>query len=690
MTRVVAILQARLSSSRLPGKVLRLVQGRPLLSLQLERVRRAKRIDQLVVATSTDPSDDALAAFCQAQGIACFRGSLDDVLDRFHLAATAHAPTHVVRLTGDCPLADPDVIDGIVGQCLAGGYDLVTNTLRPTFPDGLDCWCMRFTALQRAAQEATRPSHREHVTLYLMEPDHGFTIGSFDRATDLSHLRWTVDEADDLALIDTIYGELYPANHAFTTADVLALLDRRPELATRNTRHLRDEGLQKSLAKDRAIGGASKSLAMVERAKARIPGGTMLLSKRPDQFAPGAWPGYYRKAKGVEVYDLDHRRYIDMSIGGIGATVLGYAHDEVDAAVHQAIAGGVASSLNCAEEIDLADELCRLHPWADQARFTRAGGEAMAVAIRACRAATGRDRIAFCGYHGWHDWYLAANVDGDRLGGHLLTGLNPAGVPKALAGTALPFRYNQLDELTAIVAAHGPGLAAVVMEPLRNFTPAAGFLEGVRAVCDRLGIPLIFDEISAGFRISVGGAHRTLAVQPDLAVFSKALGNGYAIGAVIGKRAIMQAAGETFISSTCWTERIGPTAALAMLRVFERDQVHQHLVRIGERIQRGWAEVGKRHGFPLEIGGLAPLSHYTFERPDHLSCKAFVVRRMLDRGFLASNLFYSMAAHRDHHVDAYLDALDAVFGELASTIHAGTLDEAIEGRPAVAGFKRLA
>ena len=286
-----------------------------------------------------------------------------------------------------------------------------------------------------------------------------------------------------------------------------------------------------------------KSLDMQTRARQRIPGMTQLLSKRPDMFSLGVWPGYFSKAKGVEVWDLDGNKYVDMSIGGIGANVLGYADPDVDAAVIKAIKNGNSSSLNCYEEIELADLLCEIHPWAEKARFARSGGESMAIAVRIARAYTGKDKIAFCGYHGWHDWYLSANLGTENaLGEHLLPGLSPQGVPKGLTGTAIPFRYNHIEELKEIVRNHGKELAAIVMEPIRSEDPKDGFLLKVRTIADEIGVVLIFDEISSGFRLNTGGAHLLFNVNPDMAVFSKAMGNGYPIAAIIGKENVMDAA----------------------------------------------------------------------------------------------------------------------------------------------------
>lgn len=433
-----------------------------------------------------------------------------------------------------------------------------------------------------------------------------------------------------------------------------------------------------------------RSQEMIARARRRIPGVTQLLSKHPDRFAPGAWPGYYDRAKGAEVWDLDGNRYVDMSIGGIGANVLGYADPDVDAAVCDAIARGSSSSLNCSEEVTLADLLCELHPWAEQVRLARGGGEAMAIAVRIARAKTGRDVVAFCGYHGWHDWYLAANLGAaDALSPHLMAGLDPAGVPKALAGTAFPFRYNQLDELDTIIREHGRSLAAIIMEPIRSTQPAPGFLDGVRQRADATGAVLVVDEVSSGFRLTTGGAHLTLDYTPDIAVFSKAMGNGYPIAAVIGTASVMAAAERSFISSTMWTERIGPVAAIATIQKHRATSAADHLMAIGREVQDGWRAIAARHGVAIEVGGIPPLSHFSFTHPDAQALKALFITRMLDRGFLASLSFYAMLAHTRVHVRAYLDAADAVFAVLADAIRSGDVLARIGNRPAVAGFGRL-
>ncbi|WP_302736298.1 aminotransferase class III-fold pyridoxal phosphate-dependent enzyme [uncultured Desulfovibrio sp.] len=436
----------------------------------------------------------------------------------------------------------------------------------------------------------------------------------------------------------------------------------------------------------------TQSQLFQSRARTRIPGMTQLLSKRPDMYSLDVWPAYYSKAKGAAVWDLDGKKYLDMSIGGIGACVLGYADDEVDGAVIEAIRNGVASSLNCPEEVELAEELCALHPWADMARFTRGGGEALSVAVRIARAHTGRDVVAFCGYHGWSDWYLAANLAEDSaLDGHLIQGLQPAGVPRSLLGSCYPFRYNHLDELKAIVAKHGKQLAAIVMEPVRSAMPEPGFIEGVRTIADETGAVMIVDEVSAGFRYCAGGAHLVLhKVTPDMAVFSKALGNGYAIAAVIGRENVMQAAQSTFISSTNWTERVGFTAGLACIRAYKQRKPYEKFSVMGKTVKQAWVDLGTKHGFSAHSGGMDAMSHFSFDLPDFLVYKAYFIQCMLELGILASDNCYLMDAHTDTDVKKYLAACDQAFAQLAEARDKGDIRSRLRGAPAVSGFKRLA
>jgi len=369
----------------------------------------------------------------------------------------------------------------------------------------------------------------------------------------------------------------------------------------------------------------TRSTELYKKAKKIIPGGTQLLSKRPEMFLPEYWPSYYRKAKGCEVWDLDGKKYTDMSYMGIGSCTLGYADDDVNAAVKRVIEGGSMCTLNAPEEVELAELLIELHPWADMVRYARTGGESMALAVRTARAKTGKDTVLFCGYHGWHDWYLASNLaDTSSLDGHLLPGLSPRGVPRALKGSSFPFQYNDTEGFLKLVKKHGKTTGAVIIESLRNNDPARGFIETIRKVTQRMGIVLIVDEITAGWRLNPGGAHLLLGIEPDLAVFAKGISNGFPMAAVIGKREVMEITQDTFISSTYWTERIGPAAALATIRKYRKLKVHDHMKKVGKMVQDGWIELAEKHSLDIHVSGIYPLGHFSFEHEKPLVLKHFL------------------------------------------------------------------
>lgn len=440
---------------------------------------------------------------------------------------------------------------------------------------------------------------------------------------------------------------------------------------------------------------AGKTQAAYERARHLIPGGTQLLSKRPEMYAPDRWPAYYREARGCEVVDLDGKRYCDMTTSGIGSCLLGYADPDVTDAVVRRVQLGSMSTLNPIEEVELAELLIELHPWAERTRFCRTGGETMAAAVRIARAFTGRDRIAFCGYHGWSDWYLAANVpdkaarNSDKLKAHLLPGLEPAGVPAGLGGTMLPFTYNKLEELEQHFREHGRTIAAVVMEPTRSIGPEPGFLEGVRELCREHGTVLVLDEISVGWRLALGGAHKKYGITPDIAVFAKALGNGHPMGAIIGKAAVMEAAQTSFISSTYWTEGVGPTAALATVRKLRTVDAPAHAQQIGQRFRDGWAELGRKHGVPVRISGHPAITSFGFEHSDAAALGTLFTTRMLDRGFLIGSGLYPSMAHQNRHVDACLAVAGDVFPEIAEAIRVGDVGTRLGSPVRHTGFARL-
>ena len=436
----------------------------------------------------------------------------------------------------------------------------------------------------------------------------------------------------------------------------------------------------------------TKEENLYKHAKNRIPGGTQLLSKRPEQFAPEQWPSYFSKAKGCELWDMSGNHYYDMTTNGIGACLLGYADSDVNKAVIKRIENGCMSTLNPPEEVELADKLCEIHPWASKVRFARTGGEICSIAVRIARATTGRDMVAICGYHGWSDWYLAANLgDESSLDGQLLPGLKPAGVPAALRTSAVTFHYGNKEEFDEIIKNYGKRLACVIMEPIRNSMPENDFLQYVKDRIHKVGGFLIFDEITIGWRLTFGGAHRLLGVNPDMAVFAKAMGNGHPIAAVIGTNEAMHGAEDSFISSTYWTESVGPVAALATIKKMEETRVWEHAEKMGAFLIDAWNRLAVKHSIPAKAEGIPCLAHLTYTKYP-LELKTLYTVLMLKHGFLGNNGFYPTLAHTPEIMAAYEKAIDSVFAEMSEVLannDYNALLSAIGGPVCQSGFKRL-
>jgi glutamate-1-semialdehyde 2,1-aminomutase len=430
-----------------------------------------------------------------------------------------------------------------------------------------------------------------------------------------------------------------------------------------------------------------KGQKLYSKAKQIVAGGNMLLSKRPEMFLPEQWPSYFSKSKGCEVWDLDGKKYID-TLMMPGTNSLGYNYEEIDEAVKETINSGNMSTLNAPEEVELTERLVELHPWADMARFARSGGEANSVAIRLARAASGKDNVAFCGYHGWHDWYLASNLsDSKGLDGHLLPGLDPHGVPKNLKDSVHPFEYNNFDKLEELVKTKNIGV--IKMEVYRNKEPENNFLHRVRKLANEHNIVLVFDECTSGFRKNFGGLHKLYDVEPDVAMFGKALGNGYAVTAVLGKREVMQAAEKSFISSTFWTERIGSSAALATLKAMDKEKSWEKITSMGEEINKEWIKLSQEYELPITINGLSALTTFTFKSKNALAYKTLITQEMLKKGYLAATAVYVCTAHTPEIIKTYLENLKPLFQTIKECEEGRDIMTLLEGPIAHGGFKRL-
>jgi len=678
----VAIIQARMGSSRLPGKSMAEIEGRPMLWHVVQRVKRASMVDRVVVATSANPSDDAIADMCKHDGIPCYRGSENDVLDRFYGAARAEKAAWVVRITADCPLIDPEVIDRVVRRFQRGDLDYASNAMVRSYPDGLDTEVFSFSALERAWHEATKTSEREHVTPYLRSEKFRTANVESDSTSLYQHYRWTVDELQDLEFIRAVYRAMRDKG-AFGMKDVLELLEKSPGLDKMNSEIVSNRGYYKSLFEDAQAAAAprrsiEKSKAWFERAGKTIPGSSQTFSKGANQHVQGVAPMFLAKGKGCRVWDVDGNEYIDY-IQGLLPNILGYAHEELNQAVAEQLGQGHSFSLPHPLEVELAERLVRLIPCAEKVRFGKNGSDATSGAVRAARAFTGRERIACCGYHGWQDWYIGSTT-------------RNAGVPGAVRALTHPFVYNDLGSLQNLLNGHPGEFAAVIMEPVNFWPPAAGFLEGVKTLAHEHGALLIFDEICSGFHFGLGGAQKKFGVTPDMACFGKAMGNGFPISCVVGRADAMKVFEDIFFSFTFGGEVASMAAAIKVLDVLETTDALGRIEANGRVLQEGLNVLAKEAGLQDQIRciGYPSWSLIKFldaDGKDSLLVRSLFTQECVKRGVLLLATHNMTAAHDPLAVEQTLKVYAEVCKTLAKWLKESNPEEHLEGEMIQPVFK---
>ena len=671
---VVALIQARMGSSRFPGKVLEDLGGEPMLWRVVSRVRKASRVNQVMVATTDQEIDDLVARFCEERNINCFRGNEQDVLDRFYQAARAYQADVVVRITADCPLIDSSVIDKILARFELGDCDYVSNVFRYTYPDGLDTEVFSFAALERAWHEARKPSEREHVTPYLRTDR--FRTANVESEVPVSpaQYRWTVDHPADLDFVRKVY-RAFSGNGDFGFKEVFELLKERPDLATIQVETISNEGYFKSLYQQAKAGAApplplAQSRAWLERAKKVIPSCAQTFSKGYTQYVQGVAPIFLERGKGCRVWDVDGNEYIDY-VQGLLPNILGYAHEEVNAAVAAQLAEGHSFSLPHPLEVQLAERLTRLIPCAEMVRFGKNGSDATSGAVRAARAFTGRDRIACCGYHGWQDWYIGSTT-------------RNAGVPKAVRELTHPFAYNNMASLEKILAEHPGEFAAVIMEPFNFEEPAAGFLQAVRDLTHRHGALLIFDEICVGFHFGLGGAQKIFGVTPDLACFGKAMGNGFPISCVVGRADIMRTFDEIFYSFTFAGEVASMAAAMKVLDILENSDALARIEASGRTLQDGVNAMAKEAGLANRIRAVGRPQWSLLKFTDETGVDSTLLRNLFQqeavkRGVLLLATHNVTAAHDSQSTQRTLDVYAEVLKTLAGWLQDSNPARFLEG-----------
>ncbi len=432
----------------------------------------------------------------------------------------------------------------------------------------------------------------------------------------------------------------------------------------------------------------NKGQKLLKKAIKIIPGGNQLLSKRSEMFLPGVWPAYYKKAKGCKVWDLNGKMYYDFAGMGVTSCVLGYSNDDLNKSLIKGLKDGSMCTLNATEEVDLANELLRIHKWSGMAKFCKSGGEACMVAIRIARAYTKKDNIAFCGYHGWHDWYLATNMSNKKnLDKQLLPGLKTKGVSNTFKNTIKPFMYNDIDSLKKIFKKKNNNIGIIIMEPTRGVKPKNNFLKQVKSIAKKNSAILIFDEITSGFKDNYGGIHLKFKVNPDMAIFGKSIGNGYPISAIIGKKKIMEVAQDTFISSTMWTDRLGFIAANETLKKLKKNKIHKVISSYGNIIKNGWIKNATKHKIDISVSGLDTILYLKFNYKNNAEIVTFFTQEMLKRGYLAGSQVATSSAYNKNIINKYLKEVDQVFGKIRFFLEKGKFP--LKGEIKHSTFKRL-
>ena len=680
--KVVAIIQARMGSTRLPGKTMMDLAGTPLLDRLLRQLAGASSLDEIVIATSVDPADDVIEQFATKRGFCVVRGSEQDVLSRYILAADVSDAGIIVRLTADCPLHSPDTIDEVVQAFLEGGVDYACNTNPYTRPDGQDVEVFSRDLLIRTSVAAEDALDREHVTPWMRRSTNTARLDVLHHPPHQPLLRWSVDYPDDLEFARSVWFYLdQRGSGPFNFEEIMSAVVKSG--ATQG-KAIINEGFYLSLFKAASVDAAlplplDESFSWLERSERVIPGAAQTYSKSWRHHIRGVTPIFLDCGKGAIVTDVDGNQYVDL-IQGLLPNILGYAHDEVNRAAHDRACNGHSFSLAHPIEVELAERLCKLIPCAEMVRFGKNGSDATAGAVRVARAYTGREHVAVCGYHGWQDWFIGSTS-------------RSAGVPKAVQELAHPFPYNDLDALEAMLSSMPDQFAAVIMEPVNFIWPEPGYLEKVKEITHRHGALLIFDEICSGFHFGLGGAQKIFGVTPDLATFGKAMGNGWPISCIVGRRNVMKVFEEAFVSFTFAGDISAMAAAMKVLDVLEFGEAYARMTAAGTKLFDGArvmaAAAGLQDAFQLK--GHPHWAFFSFVDEngiDDPATRALWIQEVTRRGVLILTTFNISAALDESSVTTVLSAFAHAFKRVAQARALGINPESwLDGPLPVPAFR---
>ena len=622
-----------MGATRFPGKVLEMLNGKPILQWVVDAAHRIPTIDAVIVATSNHECDQQIVDWCTENSQDVFQGDEQNVLKRFYDAAKHFNADVIVRITADCPLLDSNIVGQVLYLVSNGDTDYASNVMPASWPDGLDCEAFTMEALSLAHQNAKRVSDQEHVTPYIRNNQSMFKcLNVTSPIKGLQKHRWTVDTPEDLHFIEQLVLKTKPQA---TTYDYLETLKKYPDLKQAN--YKRNEGFDKTLRDENiTCSDFTKSKKLLERSLNVIPLGSQTFSKSHILYPENKSPLFLTHGVGSRVWDVDGNEYIDL-VNALLPVVLGYNDPDVNYAIQTQLSKGISFSLSTELEVELAEKMCSIIPSAEKVRFAKNGTDVTSAAVRLARAYTGRDKIIMCGYHGWQDWSIGTTT-------------RNKGVPKAVSDLSVSVPYNDLEKVETLLKTEQ--FAGMILEACNVTEPKPGYLQGLKDLCEKYGSVLIFDEIVTGFRYALGGAQSYFGVTPHLSCFGKAMGNGMPISAIVGQNHIMKEMEEIFFSGTFGGEALSIVAALTTIDKIEKNDVIDYLWGQGKNLSKYIS--GLIHDFDLgtfiELKGLPPWSIVTFSDSDHISqslLKTYFQKEMIKNGIIILGSNNISFAHTD-------------------------------------------
>lgn len=696
MAHIIGITQARIGSSRLPRKVLLPVSDDlTMLELHLLRARRSSLVDHWIVATTLEEGSEQITELAAKTGAGSFRGSTEDVLDRFYQAQLHEHADYIVRITSDCPLIDPQLIDAVVSYCVDHQLHYYTNVINSPFPNGLDVEVFSAAALHDAWTNATLASDREHVTPYIRRK-HPVTAWHGSPEPDFSALRVTVDEPADYELICQLVSALG------TDAPWLVYceyMEAHSELTDLNKHLFRNTGFMKSKFNEiqlRRITQFAQSDVYRASIHDLIPGGAHTYSKGDDQF-PERSPACITHGRDAHVWDVDGNEYLDCSLG-LTSVSLGHAYPPVVEAVTRELQHGVNFQRPAFLELEMAETFLRLVPQHDMIKFAKNGSVVTTAAVKLARAKTGRQLIAFPADHPFYsydDWFIGTTPCNE-------------GVPEATSAFSVTFKSCDLASLKALFERHPGQIACVITEPEKLTCTAdcqcggdpAGFLKAAIELAHEHGALFIIDEMITGFKTHFPGSMTRYGLEPDMATWGKGIANGFSFCALTGKKDVMELGGirntgaeKVFlISTTHGGETHTMAAALETIRTFEAQPVVEQNQLKGKQLINACRELIARHELndyvqvipcPWMVG-----FHFLDEKKiPSPGFRTLFLQEMIASGVLFQGIFVPCMTHTEDDLFYFAKAFEAALLVYKRALQDGYRSYLI-GEPVKAVFRK--